>query len=97
MKKVVITKENTDSSRYNKRIVWICGDYACITRFEHIEGLPLCDIRAKNQIVVDKSSDWENAHPYDLFFESIDNGLCNHFKNLGKFEEFALRRSSKHS
>ncbi len=89
METVRIIKEDADSTRFNVRVAHICGDYACITRFEHHTGLPLCNIKNKVRIVVSKDSDWENAHPYDLMFESMDNGLFNKFKNLEQFEEFA--------
>ena len=49
----------------------------------------ISNIKNKVRIVVSKDSDWENAHPYDLMFESMDNGLFNKFKNLEQFEEFA--------
>ena len=84
MKKVEITK-NT-GLRNNKRVAHVCGDYICITRFETVRNQPLT---GKNvQIIVSKDSDWENANPYSLLLEYMDNDLPR-IKNLKQFEEFA--------
>ena len=88
MEKVKIIKED-NNTRFNARVAHVCEDYVCITRFEYHKGLPLCNGTNNVRIIVSKNSDWENAHPYDLFFESIENGLFHKIKSLKEFEDFA--------
>ena len=85
MKKIEILKDTGYSN--NKRIAYLCGNYVCITRFEYIDNAPITN--RKVRVVVSNDTDWKNANPYNLFLNSIDNGLATKFKNLEQFELYA--------
>tara|TARA_R110001592_G_scaffold278600_2_gene545879 strand:+ start:178 stop:459 length:282 start_codon:yes stop_codon:yes gene_type:complete len=70
------------------RTAYICGDYVYVSSFDYDKNLPITNGMRTN-IFLNINSNWKNAHPLDLFLESLRLGFYKKINNLKEFREFS--------